>query len=40
MKTIKQLILLYFGTNILDTCIKVLLSGITIYFLVVLKNIF
>ena len=40
MKTIKQFILLYFGTNILDTCIKVLLSGIMIYFLIVIKNIF
>lgn len=40
MRTIKQFIHLYFGTNILDTCIKVLLSGITIYFLIVLKNIF
>ena len=39
MKTIKQFILLYFGTNILDTCIKILLSGITIYFLLVVKNI-
>jgi hypothetical protein len=39
MKTIKQFIHLYFGTNILDTAIKIVLSGITIYFLIVIKNI-